>query len=403
MADETTTTYADLLFEMQGPLAQNFPKNHVLLDELRRDTNPKHFSGSQVRVPIILNPQQGGHGVSETGTINTPVVENTTQAHITMARNIFPVSFSPDLMYTSRDNATSIAEVSKLKMSQAEIALARMENEQIHSPNLGQLVTCTGTGSTSIITCTTTGFSAYQFYANRIVDILNTGTGVAETAGTSRKIVSTSATDSTITLDAAVTFTASDGVYTHGSYGQGLQSIQQIYATSGTFENISKTTVVGWQGTDGRGGDTTAADLSISLLDGAERKVASNSGEYPDFYVGDPAVIDKYGQTLLTQSRWSGDQSSSSQRVGRASSTAARSLSRTSTIARRRSPGSTRRRCRCTVAYNAGPEWDNLDGSVFKRISTRSLPVEAWLVDYAQLGAIRCNTMVFLTNLNQAS
>jgi len=401
MADESLSSFADLLLEMKGPLAINFPKNHVLLDELRRDTNPTHYSGSQVRVPVVLNPQQGGHGVSETGTINSPVVENTTQAHITMARNAFPVSFTPDLMYASRDNATAFAEASRFKMSQAELALARMENEQIQGPGKGLLVTCTGTGSTSIITLTTTGYSQYQFYTNRIVDILNTSTGTAETSGSSRSVVSTSATDSTITLDAAVTFTASDGVYTHGSYGQGLQSIQQIYATSGTFENISKTTVVGWQGTDGRGGDTTSADLSITLLDGAERRVKMLSGEGPDFYVGDPAVIDKYGQTLLTQSRWSGDKAQLAtgwEGIQYRSKVLIPDFDHKAATVTGINKASLQ-----MYAYNAGPEWDDLDGSIFKRISNRTLPVEAWLVDYTQLGAIRCNTCVFITNLNQAS
>ena len=401
MADETTTTYADLLLEMKGVLQENFPKFSVLLDELRRDTNRRNFSGEWVRVPILLNPTQGGHGISETGTVNTTNAINSTQAHITMARNVFPISFTPDVMYASKNDITSFAEASRLRMQQAEVALGRMENEQIQGPGNGLLVTCTGTGSTTVITLTTASFSAYQMYPNRIVDILNTTTGVAETAGTSRKIVSYDATNSTITLDQAVTFTASDGVYTHGSYGQGMQSIQQIYATSGTFENISKTTVVGWQGTDGRGGDTTSADLSITLLDGAERRVKQASGKTPDFYVGDPAVVDKYGQTLLTVSRWSGDKAKLD--------TGWEGISYRSKVIVPdfdHLPSAVTGICKESLqmyGYNQGPEWDDLDGAIFKRIGTRALPVEAWLVDYVQLGAHRCNTTVFVKNLNQAA
>ena len=402
MADETTTTYADLLLEMKGVLVENFPKYSVLLDELRRDTNRKNFSGEWVRVPVLLNPNQGGHGISETGTVNTPNAINSTQAHIPMARVIHPVSFSPDVMYASKNDLTSFAEASRLRMQQAEVALGRMENEMIHSPGNGVLVTCTGTGSTSVITCTTTGFSAYQLYVNRIVDIRAAASPyAAETAGSSRKITAVSATDSTITLDAAVTFTASDAVFISGSQGQGLQSIQQVYATSGTFENISKTTVVGWQGTDGRGGDTTSADLSVSLLDGAERRVKSNSGTTPDFYVGDPAVIDKYGQTLLTQSRWSGDR-------GQLSTGWEGIQYRTKLLipdfdSKPQTVAGINKASLQMYGYNQGPEWDDLDGAIFKRISTRALPVEAWLVDYVQLGAFRCNSTVFVTNLNQAS
>lgn len=402
MADETTTTYADLLLEMKGVLQENFPKFSVLLDELRRDTSRKNFSGEWVRVPILLNPTQGAHGISETGTVNTPQAINSTQAHIPMARVLHPVSFSPDVMYASKNDVTSFAEASRLRMQQAEVALGRMENEMLQGAGNGLLVTCTGTGSTSVITCTTATFSAYQLYPNRLVDIRTAASPyTAETSGASRKIVSVSATDSTVTLDAAVTFTASDAVFISGSQGQGLQSIQQIYATSGTFENISKTTVVGWQGTDGRGGDTTSTDLSISLLDGAERRVKSNSGATPDFYVGDPAAIDKYGQTLLTQSRWSGDR-------GQLATGWEGIQYRTKLLI----PDFDHKPSAVTgihkpslqmYGYNQGPEWDDLDGAIFKRIGTRALPVEAWLVDYVQLGAFRCNTMVAVGNLNVAS
>jgi hypothetical protein len=39
---------------------------------------------------------------------------------------------------------------------------------------------------------------------------------------------------------------------------------------------------------------------------------------------------------------------------------------------------------------------------VFKRFS-RSLPVEAWLVDEVQLGFHRLNRLVYADNLNQAA
>ena len=402
MADETTTTYADLLLEMKGVLQENFPKFSVLLDELRRDTNRRNFSGEWVRVPILINPSQGGHGISETGTVNTPQTINSTQAHILMSRTVFPVSFSPDVMQTSKNDITSFAEASRLRMQQAEVALGRLENEQIQGPGNGVLVTCTGTGSTSVITCTTAGFSAYQMYPNRLVDIRTAASPyTAETSGASRKIVSVDTTNSTITLDAAVTFTASDAVFVAGSQGQGMQSIQQIYATSGTFENISKTTVVGWQGTDGRGGDTTSADLSITLLDGAERRVALNSGKKPDFYVGDPAVIDKFGQTLLTVSRWSGDKGQLETGWEGVKYREKLLIPDFDHL-----PQAVTGICKESLqmyGYNQGPEWDDLDGAIFKRIGTRALPVEAWLVDYVQLGAHRCNTTVFVKNLNQAA
>ena len=398
LADETTTTFADLLLEMKGVLVENFPKYSVLLDELRRDTSRQNFSGSWVRIPLLLDPTQMASGLSETGTVNTPRAIDSTQAHVLMARNLVPVSFSPDVMYASKNDVTSFAEASKLRMQQAEIALGRLENEAIHTLGSGKLVQCTGTGSTSVITLTTTQFSSYQMYVNRVIDLGTTNT--LETSGSGRKITAVSATDSSITLDAAVTFTASDFVLVSGSAGNAMQSLQQIYATTGTFENIGKSTVVGWQGVDGRGGDTTSADLSISILDGAERRVKQNGG-LTDFYVGDPAVIDKFGQTLLTQSRWSGDKGQLD--TGWAGIQYKDKLIIPDFDHRQAAVTGIHKDALQMYGYNQGPEWDDLDGAIFKRIGTRALPVEAWLVDYVQLGAKRCNTTSFLTFLNKAS
>jgi hypothetical protein len=75
-------------------------------------------------------------------------------------------------------------------------------------------------------------------------------------------------------------------------------------ATSGTFQGVNLATTPGFRVTDGRGGVVTAADLSIALMDGAYRRVMGASGKSPDFYIGDPAAIDKFSQSLLAQFRW---------------------------------------------------------------------------------------------------
>ena len=403
MADETTTTYADLLLEMKGVLQENFAKYSVLLDELKRDTNRTNFSGEWVRVPLLLNPVNGAQGISETGTVNTPNAINSTQAHILMARNVVPISFSPDVMYASKNDVTAFAEASRLRMQQAEISLGRMENEQVHGLGTGQLAKVSTASSTTTVTLTTATFNSYQLYPNRVVDIgsLSGTTFTAETSGTSRTISSVT-TDGTnqVVLDAAVTVTTSDAIFVHGGAGQGMQGIQQVYATSGTFQNISKTTVTGWQGTDGRAGDTTSIDLSITLLDGAERRVKA-TGAAPDFYVGDPAAIDKFGQTLLTQSRWEGDRgqlASGWEGIRYRNKLLIPDFDHLPAAVTGINKASLQ-----MYGYNQGPEWDDLDGAILKRIATRALPVEAWLVDYVQLGAFRCNTTVFVKNLNQAA
>jgi hypothetical protein len=50
----------------------------------------------------------------------------------------------------------------------------------------------------------------------------------------------------------------------------------------------------------------------------------------------------------------------------------------------------------------AGPGFLEDDGAMFRRFA-RSLPKEAEMLDRIQLGVTKCNTLVFLNNLAQAS
>ena len=50
-----------------------------------------------------------------------------------------------------------------------------------------------------------------------------------------------------------------------------------------------------------------------------------------------------------------------------------------------------------------GPDWDDHTGNVLQRFQLRTLPVEAWLVWYLQLGFQSCNALVKVGNLTRAS
>ncbi len=399
MTAETLTSLSNFLNDMIAPLQQTFSKRTVLHDELKRNTRRSNFVGRQVRVPLILNLKQGTGGFAETAGPNIARQLNDSAAYITMARVGHAIELSLDLMKAvdGRDWA-AVGDALKLHMDQASVAMSRVENEMLWGNGDALVAAVSGAGTAS--TTVTVGVAAnfYQLYAGRIVDILVRSSGATISLG--REIVSTNASAGTITLDAAVTTSVNDGVYIEGTYGNAVQGIRQPFATSGTFQGVNLATVSQFRGVDGRGGTVTAADLSMSILDGASRRLGQASGTTPDFYAGDPAAIDKFGQSLIAQFRWNPK------------------ITRLETgwegIDYRGVPlipdfdapagevYGINKKGVTLYGYDNGPSWDEQTGSKFQRF-TRNAPVECWLIDFLQLGFHKPNSLVKVANLNQAA
>jgi hypothetical protein len=389
---------------MLAPLQENFPKRTVLQDELKRDTKKSNFMGLTVRVPLLFAPKQGTGGVAQTGTLNVARQLDDRAAYITMARVTHSIELSEDLLRAvdNRDWAYAGSAL-KLHMDQAEVAMSRVENEMLNGAGNALLATVSSatTNSTTVYIGTTANF--YQNYVGRIVDALIISTGATVSLG--RTIVGSSETAGTVTLDAVVTATTGSGLFIEGTYGNAVQGIRQAMATSGTFQGVDLAATPQFQSVDGRGGVSAAADLSMSIMDGAYRRAAgqsgSGSGKTPDFWLGDPAAIDKFGQGLVSQFRWQPK------------------ITRLNTgwegIDYRGTPlipefdqpagelvGVNKKALTLYSYSQKGPEWDDRTGSKFQRFS-RSLPAEAWLVDFLQLGIHDPRGIVRVGFLNRAA
>lgn len=404
MADETVTTWTDLLREAKGPLVEALRYKTVLLSEVQRDKNPRRWHGKQVTVPIFTAPQQGTGMISETGTVNTPQTVTTEQAVITSAIIAVAVSFSTQVLKQADGDENSWAQVLPTKMQRAEDAFKRVINEQMVGGSLSTgggalLAACTATNnnSTTIDVGTTANF--YQLYPGRVIDVLTRSNGTAVTSGAGRTIVSVSESAGEIVVDVALTTTNTEGVYIQGSYGNALLGLGMATATSGTFEGINKASVPAWQGTDAS--PSAASDPSISIFDKAMRKAMQKSGSLPDFFLADPAVVDKYSQGLTVQAQWAGE-------AGQLESGWAGVRYRDKLlIPEFDMPASTvygvaLEDC-ALYTLDDGPDWDDYTGSVLQRFGTRSLTLEAWLVWMLQFGFHRCNSFIKIGSLNQAS
>lgn len=404
MADDTTTTWADLLREARGPLVEALRYKTVLLSEIQRDKNPRRWHGKQVTIPIFLAPQQGAGTMTESATLNSTVPVDTEQAIVTTGIASVPVSFTTQVLRQAQGDENSWAEVLPTKMNRAEDAFKRVLNEQMvgggtatGSSALLAAVTATNNNSTTVAVGTTANF--YQLYPGRVLDVLTRSSGTPVTSGSGRKVVTQNLSAGTITVDVAITTTSTEGLYIQGSYGTAISGIGHAVATTGTFQGINKASVDAWQGTDVSPAALT--DPTLPVLDRAEREAMRRSGAAPSFYLSDPAVIDKYSQGLTIQARWAGEEG---QLVSGWTGVRYRNKL---LVPEYDMPANTMygMDLESVLIYTLddGPDWDDFTGSIFQRFGTRSLPVEAWLVWMLQLGFERCNSFVRIGNLNQAS
>lgn len=415
---ELSTTYTDLMLEAKDELQRNYSKSSVLATQLKR-VNPtrREFDGVSVRVPLIRNIKQGTAAATESGTLVGPRNIRTTKVSIGLGLISHIVQVSKRLKKVSDNSVVSFAKALELEMSLAEESMSRSFNEILNGAGDGLIAAVTGAdgasgGATQDLTVGTTA-NFFQLYVGRVVDVLTRST-LARATGATAAVRITAVNESTgkITVvfddDSATSFA---GASTHGIYIEGVvgqtpgatsvpQGIQQAAAVTGTFETLAKGTNADWQGVDGRNADTTAADLSISIMDGCIRRRGRNGVPDKQLWLADPAVLDKFSQTLLTQSRWAGDKE-----------TLDTGFEYLNYRGERLFPEYDAKPARiCNVplddiefyATQSGPDWDDEDGTMFKRFG-RNLPIESWLIDEVQLGVRRCNRFVFADNLNQAA
>lgn len=389
----------DLLRESKGPLIEGLRYKTVFLGETRRDKNPRRWAGKQVTIPIIEAPQQGASMIGETSTLTSPEVLDTEQATITSAIIEIAISFSTQVIEAAKQDDTSWAQVVPTKMRLAEDVIGRVINEQALGAGNAVLAVVAGTTAASgaatqnINVGTTANF--YQLYVGRVVDVQVTSSGATVALGV--KISDYSESAGTITVNGSFQTTSADSVYIQGSRGNALQGVGQAVAVTGTFEGVDKAAVKVWQGTDVT--PTNETDPQMSVLAKAERKARQYAGSTPDYYICDPAVLDKYEQGLHAQARWAGD------KMKLQSGFVGIEYRGKALIDDFDMPSKTifgiARDDVTIYTLDDGPDWDDKTGSIMQRFS-RKLPVEAWLVWMLQFGFHRCNSFVKIGKMAQA-
>ena len=438
----TLSTWATFLYELQGKVWEVFPSEAPFLAEMsgydaqagkpdhhstvRRitsemDGNRDEFSGKSVRHTLILQGLPGGGYVQENSTWNQPQVLPTAQINLNLVRALVPFSVTVDVERDSFDNSSAGAVTTLVQ--QARTALCRQENRDILGDGTGLIASITDS-ATSLTTTVATTSNFDLLLPGTVWDILTRSSGADPGQGLRRKIASVVESTGVITWSTAnqaadggtgnIVHASTEGIYVPGSWSNGtlaqapgalvVQGLEQAAAITGTFETLDKAANPQWQGTDGRGGDTSSAALSAQMLDGAVRRGRRAAIGTWDFGIGDPACVDLYKQGLYNQLRYDPQvMTLKSGFSGVIYDGADKPFPLIKEPAHKKGgiklidKGS-------FVMYGdkPGPSFLEDDGAMFRRFS-RSLAKEADLLDRFQLGVVKCNTLVFVNNLLSAS
>jgi hypothetical protein len=443
MADNSLASWASFLFELRGKTAQVFPTECPFLAEISgvgydgtvnnnrilTGGNREMYSGASIRHTLVLAQLPAGGFVSETGTWNVPQALNTKKVNLNLTRLVQPFSVTVDLERDSisRDSASSVEQLT----DQARIALAKLENIALLGDGTGKVSDISsGAGSPGLtITISATGDKNMDILLPGTVwDILTKATG-ADPGNGKRRIINTvtdSSTTQSLVFDTAaqasdggsgnITWSTNEGIYIPGSWSNGTAGtgsgpgetvaagLELQAAITGTFETLNKATTQQWQGTDGRGGDTSVLPLSDQMLDAAVRRGRRAAIGSWDFAIGDPAAIDLWKQGKYSQGRY--DLATNTLQSG------FRALiyeGADKPLPILKDPVAKKAGLRFydkssvqLYGDKMGPDFLEDDGAMFRRFA-RALPKEAELLDRFQYGVIKCNTIVFLNNLQVAA
>ena len=433
MADNDRAAWATFLYELRGKVWQLFATETPFLAELSgvgdgnkvsrftrdMDANRDVFSDDSVRHTLVTQYLPGGGNPSETGVWNVPHVLPSKKINIKLVRFLVPFSVTVDVERDSanKPNASAIEQL----VDQARIALAKLENLEMLGDGTGLQVDITDS-ATSLTTTVGTTANFDVLLPGTVWDILTRATGADPGQGKRRKIASVNESTRVITWDTAqqasdggsgsIVHTSADGIYVPGSWSNGsvgsgsgpgelvAQGLEQAAAITGTFETLDKAANPSWQGTDGRGGDTTVLPLSDQMLGGGMRRVRRAGIGAFDFGLGDPAAIDLYKDGKISQVRYGpaeGEIHSGFKGIMYDGGDRPFPLIK-EPVHKKAGVKLIDKASFQLYGDTKGPTFLEDDGAMFRRFA-RSLPKEADLLDRVQLGVTKCNTIVFFNNL----
>jgi hypothetical protein len=302
MAGQTLVAAAAALKEFYlGGARSQLNQDIPFLNQIERNT--EDIEGLEAYLLPQVSRNSGVGARAEGGTLPPAGAQGYAAEKIPLKYNYGRIQLSGPVIKAMKSNRGAFIRATKSEMTGVTNDLKREVSRQIWMNGDGKIATCGTTSATTVVqlAAATTAVQMRFFSVGDRVDI---GTvALPQTIIAGATISAVDATNLTITIDTAVTTSASHFVFRAGnnvaSATNEVTGMQKIVKASGTLHNVDPATYGVW---------ASRVDSSVGSL--SENKMAQHvqgvnilSGEYPDMFICDDGSFRAYGALLTSLKR----------------------------------------------------------------------------------------------------
>lgn len=280
MAGANLTTADKALKEFYEPaLVEELNQDNVLLAHI--ETTDENVEGREVVLSLHVFRNSGVGARASGGALPTAGSQGYVDERVRTKRNYGRIQIDGELIRTMKSDRGSFTRAVDSETRGVVEDLKRDYNRQLWGTSDGVIATCgTTTAATLVVLAAATPVSAMRFFEiGTTVDIGTTSTPFNQiVAGAT--ITAVDVDNKTITIDSAVTTSASHRVYRAGAGGSGsaqkeVTGLQSIVDSTGTLFTVNPTTYPVWASYE----DSTGGNVTELKLQKAMDRTRINSGQ----------------------------------------------------------------------------------------------------------------------------
>jgi hypothetical protein len=313
MATQTLSTADAILKDLYvGPIVETLNYKTFLLDQIERDSDSIDHTGRRAVWPVHKSGNRGRGSFGDGGQLPGAGKQDWVDAIIPIRYHAYAISVSDAAIEGSKRNEGAFLNILEAETKGVARDMRKDINRQVFGGGGGLLATnanssVTGAGSTGSPYVVTLDSVQYVRIGDT-VDIVKTADGTTGVGGTSLVVTARSTTAKTISLTGTLTTPASVdttyGVYIHGSYGNEMDGLRNMIASSRTLHSINSATAGNEFWNPGSSISAASATAGESLFE----QSADNVGQYGngeiDVFLTTRGVKRRLADTYSSQKRF---------------------------------------------------------------------------------------------------
>ena len=260
----------------QGPIIDQF--NEDLPVKRAAEKVKQGWNGAQVNRPLRVRRNTGIGATSDGGTLPAVGRQTTVQAVIQAKYNYLRFGVTGPMIKASASDAGSFVRAASYELEMGYQDLANDCNRQYNYDGSGTIATVSANAVAST-TITITGRTSEEIAAKfldvgTVIDIYTTGGSAVATGIEITAIANPNSATATLTLNSAVTVSATDLVVRSGAYNQEIEGLfYSINGGTSSIYSVNRATYPQYQSNlvDNGGGQLTLDDMQQAWNEGLRR------------------------------------------------------------------------------------------------------------------------------------